>query len=253
MITLKTPDQIKYIHDSCQLLAELHDEIEDFIEVGMSTKDIDVFTYDFITKRGGKPAFLNYMGFPASACVSVNDEVIHGIPSSKKIINKGDVVSVDIGINLNGYFSDAARTHIAGGSASAEVEQLVSITQQCLYEGIAGAGKEKARIHDISRPIYELAKAHKYGVVKDYCGHGVGLAIHEDPQIPNYVGLRSANPRLREGMVLAIEPMINLGTERVLLLEDGWTVITEDRKPSAHWEHTIAVTKDGILILTQLD
>ncbi|MGI6466511.1 MAG: type I methionyl aminopeptidase [Sphaerochaetaceae bacterium] len=252
MITLKTADQIKYIEESCRLLAQLHDNLETFIEVGMTTLEIDKYCHDFIVKNNGRPAFLNYMGFPASACVSVNEEVIHGIPSNK-VIKKGDLVSVDIGIDLKGYYSDAARTYIAGGSSTKENEKLVKVTRESLYLGIEGANKKNARIHDISLPIFKHADKHNFGVVRDYCGHGVGLAIHEDPQVPNYVSPFSANPRLREGMVLAIEPMINLGTKDVYVLEDQWTVVTADGKPSAHWEHTVAITKDGVKILTVND
>ncbi len=197
----------------------------------------------------GKPAFLNYMGFPASACISINEEVIHGIPGKRRI-EKGDLVSVDLGINLDGYYSDAARTFIAGGTSTAENEKLVRITRECLEVGIAGARRPNARIHDISAPIYKLANDNGFGVVRDYCGHGVGLALHEEPQVPNYVSARSPNPRLRVGMVLAIEPMINLGTKNIRNLEDGWTVVTADGRPSAHFEHTIAITESGVKILT---
>lgn len=252
MITLKTPDQIKYIGDSCRLLAQLHDALETFIEPGLSTLEIDRFCHDFIVRHKGRPAFLNYMGFPASACISVNDEVIHGIPGKRRI-EKGDLVSIDLGIDLNGYYSDAARTFIAGGSSSEENERLVRVTKRCLELGIEGASKPNGRIHDISAPIFKHADSNGFGVVRDYCGHGVGLALHEEPQVPNYVSAMSPNPRLREGMVLAIEPMINLGTKNIRHLDDGWTVITADGKPSAHFEHTIAITSDGVRILTVAD
>ncbi|HHU88262.1 MAG: type I methionyl aminopeptidase [Sphaerochaetaceae bacterium] len=248
MVTLKSSEQIKHIGEACRLTANLLDLLTDFIKAGMTTHEIDRYCYDFITKHGGKPAFLNYMGFPASACISVNEEVIHGIPGPRKIY-EGDLVSVDLGINLNGYYSDAARTYIVGKTHK-EWEKLVCITHQCLLEGIEGANKPGARIHDISKPIFNLANSHGFGVVRDYCGHGVGLAVHEDPQIPNYVNPLGANMRLRVGMVLAIEPMINLGTKNVRVLDDGWTVVTNDGKPSAHWEHTVAVTENGIEILT---
>ncbi|MFA7371877.1 MAG: type I methionyl aminopeptidase, partial [Sphaerochaetaceae bacterium] len=194
MVTLKTNEQIKRIEESCQLVALLLDTLETFIEAGQTTHDIDAYCHDFITKHKGKPAFLNYMGFPASACVSVNEEVIHGIPGNKKIV-EGDLVSVDLGINLGGYFSDSARTYIVGQTTQ-ERENLVKVTHRCLMEGIEGAQKPNARIHDISSPIFNLANSHGYGVVRDYCGHGVGLAVHEDPQVPNYVNPLAANPRL---------------------------------------------------------
>jgi len=252
MIMLKTKDQIKYIHDSCRLLGQLHDTLETFVEGGMTTKEIDAFAYDFIIKHKGTPAFLHYMDFPATCCISVNEEVIHGIPSDRTV-EAGDIVSIDIGINLNGYISDAARTILVGDSVPDRVKKLVSVTKECLYKGIEGAGKKGARIHDISAPISKHAERNGFSVVRDYCGHGVGLEVHEDPQIPNYVSTFSPNPRLREGMVLAIEPMINIGTKRVEVLDNGWTVVTADGKPSAHWEHTIAVTNEGIQILTLAD
>ena len=252
MITLKTPDQIKYIAQSCRLLAQLHDSLGSFIEAGMTTKEIDSYCHDFIVRHKGRPAFLNYMGFPGSACISVNEEIIHGIPGKRKIEN-GDLVSIDLGIDLDGYYSDAARTFIVGTTDNPDHERLVRITRQCLEVGIQGASKPNARIHDISAPIFKLADSNGFGVVRDYCGHGVGLAIHEEPQVPNYVSAMSPNPRLRVGMVLAIEPMINLGTKNIRHLDDGWTVVTADGKPSAHFEHTIAITEDGVKILTVAD
>ncbi len=249
MITLKNAEQLQGIEKSCRLLGQLHDQLEKFIEPGMTTKEIDSFCYSFIIEHKGKPAFLNYMGFPASACVSINEEVIHGIPG-KRIIQPGDLVSIDLGINLDGYYSDAARTIIAGGITSPDKERLVRVTKECLLAGIEGASRPNARIHDISAPIYKHANSHGFGVVRDYCGHGVGLELHEEPQVPNYVSSMSPNPRLRPGMVLAIEPMINLGTKNIRNLDDGWTVVTADGKVSAHFEHTIAITEDGVKILT---
>jgi methionyl aminopeptidase len=218
----------------------------------MTTKEIDKFAYDFIIKHKGTPAFLNYMGFPATCCISVNEEVIHGIPSDRKIVS-GDIVSLDIGINLKGYYSDAARTLLVGSDVPKNVQKLVSVTKECLLIGIEGASKKGGRIHDISGPISKHAEQNGFSVVRDYCGHGVGLEVHEDPQIPNYISTFSPNPRLREGMVLAIEPMINLGTKKVEVLENDWTVVTADGKPSAHWEHTIAITNEGVQILTLAD
>jgi methionyl aminopeptidase len=249
MITLKTQEQIKRITESCRLLARLLDSFDTYLEPGMSTKDIDSYTYNYIVKHHGLPAFLHYMGFPASACVSVNEEIIHGIPGNKKL-KPGDLVGIDIGINLDGYFSDSARTYIIGGTSTPDNERLVKVTRECLYLGIEGAKKPIARIHDISAPIFKHADSNSFGVVRDYCGHGVGLAPHEDPQVPNYVNPTSQNPRLRPGMVLAIEPMINLGTKNIRDLADGWTVVTADGRPSAHFEHTIAITESGVEILT---
>ncbi len=251
MILLKTEEQINGIRKSCHLLAQLFDSLEGKIVAGMSTWDIDQICHDFIIKHGGKPAFLHYEGFPASACVSVNEEVIHGIPKRKRILHEGDEVSVDLGINLGGYFSDSARTYMIGNVAP-EVKKLVEVTRECLYKGISALDKPKSRIQDIGAAVYEHAKRNGLGVVREYCGHGVGLKVHEEPEIPNYVSRFSANPRIREGMVIAIEPMINLGGDGIIDIPDGWTVVTADGKPAAHWEHTVAITSNGPEILTQL-
>lgn len=250
MILIKTEDQIKRIHESCQLLAQLHEELAGFVESGMSTREVDSFAYDYIIRHKGTPAFLNYMGFPATCCISINEEVIHGIPG-ERIIKDGDIVSLDIGINLNGYISDAARTLMIG-NVSERTRKLVEVTEQSFFKGLERIKNGKGRIHDISKGVYTHAVNNGFTVVRDYCGHGVGLEVHEEPQIPNYVSSFSANPRIREGMVLAIEPMVNQGSEDVKVLSDGWTVVTRDGQPSSHYENTIAVTAHGIEILTQL-
>ncbi|MFA5546575.1 MAG: type I methionyl aminopeptidase [Sphaerochaetaceae bacterium] len=251
MINLKTPEQIKHIEASCHLLAELFDSLEHVVVEGVTTKEIDSYCYQFIVRHKGTPAFLDYMGFPGSACISINEQIIHGIPGKRKLV-QGDLVSIDLGINLNGYFSDSARTYIIG-EAKEEYKKLVRVTSECLVLGIEGAGKPNARMHDISGAVFKHADANGFSVVRDYCGHGVGLALHEDPQVPNYVSPFGANVRLRAGMVLAVEPMINLGTKNIRHLDDGWTVVTADGKPSAHFEHTIAITEDGVKILTSLE
>lgn len=249
MIQLKTEEQIKRIEEACHLTAILMSELATFMESGMSTYEVDRYCYDFIIKHKGIPAFLNYGGFPATACISINEEVIHGIPSKKRIIEYGDLVDIDLGINLDGHFSDMARTFIIG-KTSAENEQLNRVTEECLRLGIEAAGKKGARIQDIGKAVYKHATAHGYGVVRDYCGHGVGLAVHEDPEIPNYASTYLPNPRIREGMVLAIEPMINMGTPKVRVLANDWTVVTTDGLPSSHFEDTVAITKDGLKVLT---
>lgn len=246
MIKLKTIEEIKRIKESCKLLARTHNELGKLVQEGITTKELDKFAYDYITKNGGKPAFLNYMGYPATLCTSVNDVVIHGIPGDEKL-KQGDVVSLDLGINLKGYFSDSAVTYIVG-NGSKEAEKLVSVTRECLFLGIEQA-KNGNRIHDISSAVYKHAKLHGYGVVKDFCGHGVGFSPHEPPQVPNYIGA-GPNPRIKPGMILAVEPMINAGSDDVKILADGWTVKTIDKKISAHWEHTIAVFDDHTEILT---
>lgn len=249
MIPLKTEEQIKRIREACQLTAVLMERLSTFIEAGMSTWDIDRYCYDFISSHKGVPAFLHYEGFPATACISVNEEVIHGIPSKKKIIKEGDLVDVDLGINLDGHFSDMARTFIVGKTKD-EYKKLCDVTEECLKLAIEAATLKGSRIQDIGSAVYKHATKHGYGVVRDYCGHGVGLDVHEEPEIPNYTSPYLPNPRLREGMVLAIEPMINLGTHKVKVLDNDWTVVTLDGLPSAHFEDTVAITKQGVEILT---
>jgi methionyl aminopeptidase len=248
MVRLKSVDEIERIRESSRLLAETHRELEKMIEPGISTGELDRFAQSYIEKRGGTPAFLDYMGYPASLCVSLNEEVIHGIPG-KRSLKRGDIVSLDLGVELNGYYSDMART-IPVGKVSEEAQQLIDVTYQCLYKGIEQV-RSKQRVHDISIAVYTHADAHGYGVVREYCGHGLGYSQHEEPQIPNYVG-RGANPRLKRGMVIAIEPMINLGGREIVLLDDDWTVVTADGSLSAHWEHTIAVFDDHADILTEI-
>lgn len=246
MIKLKNKSQLEGIRKSCRLLVELFDEIGAMIRPGISTGEIDAKAAEFIRKGGGVPAFLGYMGYPANICASVNEVVIHGIPNSRPLL-EGDIVGIDIGIILDGFYSDRAYTY-AVGKPSAEKLELMRVTQRCLDLAIEGARTGK-RIKDISRAVFECADTAGFGVVRDYCGHGVGLDVHEEPQVPNYVG-RGPNPRLKPGMVLAIEPMINLGTHEIEVLDDEWTVVTLDRRPSAHFEHTIAVLDDGIEVLT---
>ncbi len=249
MIKLKSHEEIDRIRESCHLLEHTHREIAALIDVGITTAELDHFAQSYIESHGGIPAFLNYMGYPASLCTSVNSVVIHGIPGDYKLRN-GDIISLDLGIDLHGYFSDAARTYEVG-RVSEKAHELVEVTRQCLYAGIEKA-KMGNRIQDIGRAVSSLANRHDFGVVKEYCGHGVGFSQHEDPQIPNYVS-RGPNPRIKRGMVLAIEPMINLGTGKVMLHDDGWTVETSDKQLSAHWEHTVAVFEDYTEILTQVD
>jgi methionyl aminopeptidase len=248
MINLKNEDQINRIRESCHLLADTFDEVEKSVQEGITTEELNRIADDFIRKNKGIPSFLGYGGFPASICASVNDTVIHGIPDKTKLQN-GDIIGIDMGINLNGFFSDRAVTY-AVGSVKEEISQLMTVTEESLYKGIEAAVTGK-RIKDISRAVTEHVEPYGYGIVYDFCGHGVGLAVHENPSIPNYYPYRGFNPRIKAGMVLAIEPMINLGIEDVEVLEDGWTVKTMDRKFSAHFEHTIAVFSDHTEILTR--
>lgn len=248
MIRLKSELDINKIRASCKMLSETYAEIVKLVDVGISLLEIDRFTRDYIEKRGGKPAFLGYQGYPASICISVNSVVIHGIPNKRKLAN-GDIVSLDLGIDLDGYISDAACT-VAVGSVSKEAQTLLQVTSECLDRGVAQA-RAGNRIKDISRAVYDHAASYGFGVVRQFCGHGVGYSLHEDPQIPNYVG-NGPNPRLKSGMVLAIEPMINLGGDEVEILDDGWTVETTDQSLSAHFEHTVAIFPDHTEVLTTL-
>jgi methionyl aminopeptidase len=246
VIRLKNKEQLQGIRESCAMLSECLSMLVPMVRPGVSTLELDEAARAFIAEGGGRPWFLDYDGYPASLCVSVNEEVIHGIPGKRRL-KEGDIVGLDCGIDLRGSFSDAAVT-VPVGAVTEEAERLMRVTRECLDRAIA-AVKPGARVHDISRAVFAHATASGYGVVRQYCGHGVGFAEHEDPQVPNYVG-SGPNPRLVPGMVLAIEPMINLGTGEVRVLDDDWTVVTMDGKPSAHYEHTIAVVPEGVEVLT---
>jgi methionyl aminopeptidase len=246
MIRLKNERELAGIRASARILSETLTALAGLVQEGITTRELDAFARSAIEKRGARPWFLGYMNYPASLCVSVNNEVIHGIPGNRKL-RTGDIVSLDLGVEASGYFSDQAVT-LPVGAISAARQKLVDVTRECLAAGIAQAVPGN-RVSDISRAVYELATAHGFGVVREYCGHGTGFASHEDPQVPNYVGA-GPNPRLKEGMVLAIEPMINAGTGDIELLSDGWTVVTADGADSAHFEHTVAVTRQGMEILT---
>jgi methionyl aminopeptidase len=249
MIRLKNDRELAGIRASARILSQTLRELAAMVVEGITTRELDAFARAAIEKRGGRPWFLGYMNYPASLCVSVNNEVIHGIPGQRRL-RKGDIVSLDLGVEAGGYFSDQAVTLPVGQISSAR-RALVDVTRDCLAAGAAQALSGN-RVSDISRAVYDLAKAHGYGVVRDYCGHGTGFASHEDPQVPNYV-FSGPNPRLKEGMVLAIEPMINAGTGDIELLDDGWTVVSADGSDSAHFEHTVAVTREGMEILTFFD
>ncbi len=249
MIRLKNQEEIEGIRKACHLTADMFNELIPKIKEGMSTYDVDKLFEKYITSHGGTPAWWRE-DFPGSICISINEEVIHGLPSKKRIIKNGDLVSIDVGIDLNGYISDTTHS-ILIGNVKPEVKKLQQVTEECLKAGIA-ACKVGNRISDIANAVYEIADKNGYGVVYDYCGHGVGLDVHEDPNVPN-CPFRGANPRIKAGMVLAIEPMINLGVPDVDVLEDGWTVVTADEKVSCHEEHTVAVFEDHTEVLTDLN
>ena len=246
-ITIKSAREIELMTEAGRILEIVHEEMKNALRPGMSTKDIDRIGEEVIRSYGCIPSFLNYHGYPASVCVSINEEVVHGIPSDKRIIREGDIVSLDAGVIYKGYHSDAARTH-AVGKISTEAAKLIEVTKQSFFEGIKFA-KAGNHLHDISNAIGKYAESFGYGVVRDLVGHGIGSHLHEDPEIPNFVQ-KSRGIRLVPGMTLAVEPMINSGTYRVEWLDDDWTVVTADGKLSAHYENTVLITKDGPVLLT---
>lgn len=248
MIILKSQREINYLRDAGRIVAETLKEVEKAVKPEVTTLELDRIAEQYIRSKKATPAFKGYHGFPGSICASVNEEVVHGIPGLKRLKN-GDNVSIDIGAIINGYCGDAAIT-VPVGEVDEEVKKLIEVTEQSLYKGIEKA-VEGNRLGDISHSVQAYAEGHGFGVVRDYVGHGIGRNMHEDPQIPNY-GLPGRGPRLKAGMTLAIEPMINAGTHEVKTLGDNWTVVTADGKRSAHFEHTIAITADGPEILTKL-
>jgi len=249
MIKLKNAQELAKIRDASSILSETLDRLMELVVEGISTAELDDFCRDYIRKRGAEPAFLGYLNYPASLCVSINEEVIHGIPGKRRL-KSGDIVGLDLGINLGGYFSDAAIT-VPVGTVSEARQRLLKVARECLELGIAQAVAGN-RISQISQAIQDHARKHSFEVVRQYCGHGVGFAQHEEPQVPNYVS-NGPNPRLKPGMVLALEPMVNAGTWEVELQGDQWAVVTCDRSDSAHFEHTIAVLKDRTEVLTRWD
>ena len=246
-ITIKSPREIELMRESGRLLSLVHDELAKMIRPGISTKEIDKVCEEMIRSYGCTPNFLHYQGYPASVCVSVNDEVVHGIPKESRIIQEGDIVSLDMGLIYQGYHSDAARTH-AVGQISAEARQLIDVTRQSFYEGIKMA-RAGMHLHDISNAIDTYVTQYGYGIVRALVGHGIGTRLHEDPQVPNFAQ-RKRGPKLRPGMTLAVEPMINMGSADVKWLDDNWTVVSADHSLSAHYENTILITEGEPEILT---
>lgn len=246
MIRLKNREELEQIRASGALLAETFEVVRPLVIPGVTTSEIDAAAHRHITSAGGTPAFLGYRDFPASVCASLNNVVIHGIPGETVLV-EGDILSLDLGVILNGYYSDSAKT-FSVGKISKSATRLLEVTEECLARAITMV-RPGYRIRDISRAVFEHADSLGYGVVHQYCGHGVGFELHEDPQVPNYLG-KGPNPRLKPGMVLAIEPMLNAGTAEVNILADDWTVVTGDDGLSAHFEHTVAVTDSEPEILT---
>ncbi len=249
MIVLRTAKEIDVMRKACVISAEALQIAGEAVKPGITTYEIDKIAYDYIKKQGAEPNFLNLYGFPATACISINDEVIHGIPSKTRVLREGDIVSIDLGAKVDGYNGDNAAT-FACGKISEEAKRLCDTTRESLYKGIeqAVAGN---RIGDIAYAVQSYCEERGFSVVREYTGHGVGTSLHEDPSVPNY-GTPGRGQRLLPGMTIAIEPMINQGKKAIKCLPDGWTVKTLDGKLSAHFEHTVAVTKNGPLILTKL-
>lgn len=217
---------------------------------GVTTWDLDRIAEEETTRRQGRTTFKGYRGFPGSLCTSINEEVVHGIPSKKRVLKHGDIIGIDFGVTYDGFVGDHAMT-VPVGEIPEELSKLLRVTEEALLSGIAQA-RPGNHLSDISRAIQDTITPHGYGIVREFCGHGIGRALHEDPPVLNYVQNGARGPRLKPGLVLALEPMVNLGTDKVRILEDGWTVVTMDRKPSAHFEHTVAITPEGPEILTRL-
>ncbi|ACI20641.1 type I methionyl aminopeptidase [Thermodesulfovibrio yellowstonii] len=249
MIILKSPEELKKMRKSCQIVAKVLKELKTYIKEGLTTKQIEQFVENLIIKMGGIPAFKGYRGYPASVCISINEQVVHGIPSEKVFIKEGDLVSVDVGVLCEHFYGDAAYTYPIG-KISKEAEKLLKITEEALYKGIAEAMEGK-RIGDISHAIQMHVENNGFSVVRAFVGHGIGRSLHEEPQIPNF-GTKGIGPMLKKGMTLAIEPMVNTGKHDVKILSDGWTAVTKDGSLSAHFEHTIAITEGEPEILTKL-
>lgn len=247
MITLKSGEEIIRMRDAGRIAAIAREIGGEHVREGVTTAQIDREIKKCILSHGAKPSFLGYGGFPASACISVNEEIIHGIPSSDKVLKNGDIVKIDVGAYYKGYHGDCAAT-FAVGQISEEAQRLIDVTKQSFFEGIAAIGDGK-RIGDIGHAIQSYVEANGFSVVREYIGHGIGKNLHEDPEVPNY-GNAGHGQRIREGMTIAIEPMVNQGDWRVRVLRDKWTVVTVDGKLSAHYENTVAVTANGVLILT---
>ena len=246
MITIKSDREIELLSIAGNIVYETHRYLKDYIKPGITTLELDRLAEDFIKKHDAYPSFKGYDGFPGSICTSINQEVVHGIPGSTKL-KEGDIISIDIGACYKGYHGDSAWTY-AVGEISSDKKELMENTEKALFEGLKMI-KPGNRVGDIGHAIESYAKAHNLGVVKELVGHGVGTNIHEDPDVPNF-GQEHTGPKLKKGMVIAVEPMLNLGSPNIVMLDDGWTIETEDYSPSAHFEHTVAVTDDGYKILT---
>ncbi len=247
MITIKSAQQVEKMRKSCLLTKECMDLLEKNIRPGINTKQLDKIAYDFYKSKGATPNFLNYNGYPGTICASVNDEVVHGIPSKHRVLKDGDIISIDMGCILDGWHSDMART-FAVGNISAQAQKLIDVTRESFFEGVKYI-KHGAKLGDVSSAIQTYVEKHGFGVVRDLVGHGIGRQLHEDPSVPNF-GKAGHGVKLAAGMALAIEPMVTEGDYHVCVLDDDWTVVTDDGSLAAHYENTVIVTKDGCEILT---
>jgi len=248
LIIFKSKQEVEKIATACRIVANSLNALKSYVRPGMTTKDLDVFVEREIRKRGGLPAFKGYRNFPATLCASINEEVVHGIPS-EKVLSEGDIIGLDLGAIYDGFYGDAAVT-VPIGDIDPKVKRLLDVTEASLYAGIS-QGKNGGRLSDISHAVQTCVEKEGFSIVTDFVGHGIGRSLHEEPQIPNF-GPKGRGPRLCEGMVLAIEPMVNMGRADVTILEDGWTAVSSDGSLSAHFEHTIAITNNGPIILSQV-
>lgn len=248
MIICKSERELGYMREAGRVVAGALAEVAKMIRPGVTTAELDRVAEEYILSKGAKPAFKGLYGFPATVCASINEEVVHGIPGLKKMEN-GDIISIDVGAEINGYFGDAAQTFPVG-DITPELQEIIAVTKEALNRGIKMA-RNGNRLSDISHAVQSFVEQNSYSVVRDYVGHGIGTKMHEEPQVPNF-GRPGRGPRLKTGMTLAIEPMVNMGTYEVLTLPDNWTVVTRDGKPSVHFEHSIAITDGDPIILTSL-
>ena len=247
MIKIKSQEEIELMREACRITRDTLKLVENSIKAGVSTAELDKIAFDYIKSQGATPSFKNYGGFPASICASINDTIVHGIPSKNIILQEGDIISIDVGAKFKGYNGDAARTFPVG-KIDAKVKKLIKITEQSFFEGIKGL-KSGAFVGDISHRIQNFVEKNGYSIVRELVGHGVGKQLHEDPMVPNF-GRAGSGPRLNANTTLAIEPMVNMGERNVVFMPDGWTCKTRDGLPSAHYENTVLITENGVEILT---
>ncbi|MCI9084231.1 MAG: type I methionyl aminopeptidase [Bacilli bacterium] len=247
MISIKSPREIELLRVAGEITGSTHNYLKPFIKPGVTTKELDKLAEDYIISRGATPSFKGYDGFPGTICASINEEVVHGIPGNRKL-KEGDIISIDIGACYKGYHGDSAWTYPVG-KISKEKEYLLEHTEKSLFEGLSVI-KDRIHVGDIGYAVSKYAHEHNLSVVRELVGHGVGTDVHEEPDVPNF-GKQGSGPVLKEGMVIAVEPMLNLGTREIFILDDDWTIVTGDEKPSAHFEHTVLITKDGYEILTR--